>query len=73
MSNKDVPAQIENPKRGLDIRPHEDGYDHFYWNGYDITHFWMMFFAGLRSKEEKYCAWIFAKRHGKQLNKEFPL
>lgn len=60
-------------KRGLTTADHEDGYTHFYWNGHDVTGHWMWFFGGLRLNEEKYCAWLYAKRHGKELNKELPL
>jgi len=58
--------------RGLSTAKHPDGYYHFYWNGHDVTSHWHWFFSGLRLKEERYCEWLYAKRHGKELNKQFP-
>lgn len=57
--------------RGLSTRNHKGSY-HFYWNGHNVTGHWMWFFSGLKMKEEKYSAWLYAKRHGKELNKQFP-
>lgn len=61
--------------RGLSssVDTKRDGFYHFYWNGHDITMFWMNFFSSLREKEERYAGWLFARRHGKELNREFPL
>lgn len=63
----------EEAIRGLSSRLHDDGYHHFYWNGHDITVFWMAFFSGLSIKEEKHAAWILARKHGKELNRQFPM
>ena len=57
----------------LTTNKNSDGYNHFYWNGADITGLWMEFFSGLSMKEEKHAHWIFAKRFTKQLDKQFPM
>ena len=59
--------------RGLSVKNHKDGLAHFYWNGHDVTGHWMWFFSGLNLKEERYCSWIYARRHGKELNRLYPM
>lgn len=51
----------------LTSRKGKDNFYHFYLNGKDITDFWMWYFSGLSTEQERDCKRIFIKRYAKKI------
>lgn len=60
---------MKEKKKGLS----SDTKGNFYWNGKDITMFWLEFFAMLPAEKEKDCVRLFEKKLGKKLDSLFKL